>query len=76
MNAVQVIEYVISANGCVGEVPKGKAVKTYTGKNALIKAQAMRDKLNDKEAAKEPIEGEPMIGYYVKGEVAAVGPRP
>lgn len=67
----KVIEYVIDPNQTfVGKVPDGKTVKTFTGKDAMRKANEHRDKLNEKESAKS-LNGKSgsIKGYFVKGDV-------
>lgn len=65
----KVVEYVVDpTHKGVGRVPEGKVIKEYSGRNASEKANAMRDKLNEK-AAKMPIEGV-IKSYFVKGDLA------
>lgn len=64
----KVIKYVIDPKqSFVGKVPDGKTVKTFVGKDAMKKATAHADKLNEKQADKS---GQTeIIGYYVKGDL-------
>lgn len=64
----KVVEYVVDpSHKGVGRVPEGKVIKEYSGRNAAEKANALRDKMNER-AGKMPIDGV-IKSYFVKGDL-------
>lgn len=68
---VKVFEYKLDMSKPFnGELPAGRVVKEFTGRDAIVKAQALSDKLNDKESTRM-LRGDVtnIKGYYVKGNL-------
>jgi hypothetical protein len=66
----KVVEYVVDpSHKGVGRVPEGKVIKEFSGRDAMAKANALRDKLNERVLKKANIE-EQIKSYFVKGDLA------